>query len=134
MIVRRRAVDRWGIVWVEGGNRVPEVIIYHNPRCTKSRQTLQLLQEHKVVPDVIEYLRTPPDAKTIASLLKKLGMKPDQLIRRKEYRSLGLDETDDPQELIERMAKNPQIIERPIVVCGAKARIGRPPERVLEIL
>ena len=113
---------------------MPKVIIYHNPRCTKSRQTLQLLQEHNVVPDVIEYLRTPPDAKTIASVLKKLGMKPDQLIRKKEYRALGLDETDDPQELIARMAENPQIIERPIVVCGAKARIGRPPESVLEIL
>lgn len=111
-----------------------KVTIYHNPRCTKSRQTLALLKEHDVEPTVIEYLKTPPDAATLKQLLKKLDMKPEELIRRKEYRALGLEETDDPGELIARMATNPQIIERPIVVCGSAARLGRPPEAVLEIL
>lgn len=111
-----------------------KVTIYHNPRCTKSRQTLALLREHDVEPTVIEYLKTPPDAATLKQLLKKLGMKPQGLIRRKEYRALGLEETDDPGELIARMVDNPQIIERPIVVRGSAARLGRPPEAVLEIL
>ncbi len=111
-----------------------KVTIYHNPRCTKSRQTLALLKEHDVEPTVIEYLQTPPDAATLKQLLKKLGMKPQELIRRKEYRALGLEETDDPAELIARMVDNPQIIERPIVVRGSAARVGRPPEVVLEIL
>jgi len=113
---------------------MPKVTIYHNPRCSKSRQTLALLREHGVEPTIVEYLNTPPDEKTLAGLLKKLGMEPQQLIRKKEHRALGLPDTDDPQELIARMAANPQIIERPIVVCGRKARLGRPPEGVLEIL
>ena len=113
---------------------MPKVTIYHNPRCTKSRQTLKLLQDRDITPNVIEYLKTPPDAATIAALLKKLGMQPAELIRKKEYRALGLPETGEAQELIERMVANPQIIERPIVVCGRTARLGRPPENVLEIL
>lgn len=113
---------------------MPKVTIYHNPRCSKSRQTLALLREHDVEPTIIEYLNTPPDEKTLAGLLKKLGMEPQQLIRKKEYRALGLPDTDDPQELIARMAANPQIIERPLVVCGRKARLGRPPKDVLEIV
>jgi len=113
---------------------MPKVTIYHNPRCTKSRQTLALLHDQNIEPSVIEYLKTPPDEKTLAGLLKKLGMQPAELIRKKEYRALGLPDTDDPKEQIARMAANPQIIERPIVVCGRKARLGRPPEKVLEIL
>ena len=113
---------------------MPKVTIYHNPRCTKSRQTLKLLQDREITPNVIEYLKTPPDAATIAALLKKLGMQPAELIRKKEYRALGLPETGEAQELIERMVANPQIIERPIVVCGHTARLGRPPENVLEIV
>jgi len=113
---------------------MPKVTIYHNPRCSKSRQTLALLREHDVEPTIIEYLNAPPDEKTLAGLLKKLGMEPQQLIRKKEHRALGLPDTDDPQELIARMAANPQIIERPIVVCGRKARLGRPPEGVLTIV
>lgn len=111
-----------------------EVTIYHNPRCSKSRQTLALLNERGIAPTVVEYLQTPPDEATIRSLLKKLGIEPAQLIRRKEYLALGLPDTNDPQELIARMAAHPEIIERPIVVRGAKARLGRPPEQVLEIL
>lgn len=108
--------------------------IYHNPRCTKSRQTLALLKEHGVEPKVVEYLKTPPDAKTLQTLLKKLGLKPQELIRKKEYRALELPDTDDADELIRRMAAHPQIIERPIVVTKNGARLGRPPEQVLEIL
>ncbi len=111
-----------------------KVTIYHNPRCSKSRQTLALLREHDVEPEVVEYLKTPPDVATLASLLKKLGMQPQQLIRKKEHRQLDLPDTDDNDELIGRMAAHPEIIERPIVVCGRKARLGRPPESVLEIL
>lgn len=113
---------------------MPKVTIYHNPRCSKSRQTLALLRDNDIEPTIVEYLKTPPDEKTLAGLLKKLSMKPQELIRKKEYRALGLPETDDAQELIARMAANPQIIERPIVVCGRKARLGRPPESVLETL
>jgi arsenate reductase len=108
--------------------------IYHNPRCTKSRQTLALLREQGVEPRIVEYLETPPDADTLGKLLKKLGLSAAELIRRKEYRQLELPDTDDPDELISRMVANPQIIERPIVVCGRKACLGRPPENVLEIL
>lgn len=108
--------------------------IYHNPRCTKSRQTLALLREHGVEPDVVEYLKTPPDAATLKKLLKKLGLAPRDVIRKKEYRALGLPETDDADELIERIAAHPEILERPIVVRGNQARLGRPPENVLEIL
>jgi len=110
------------------------VTIYHNPRCTKSRQTLALLREQGIEPEVVEYLETPPDAATIAGLLKKLAIEPIDLIRKKEHRELKLPPTDDPKELIARMAAHPRIIERPIVVCGRAARLGRPPESVLEIL
>ncbi len=110
------------------------VTIYHNPRCTKSRQTLALLNDQGIEPTVVEYLRDPPDEATIRSLLKKLGIEPGDLIRRKEHKALELPDTSDESELIARMAANPQIIERPIVVNGAKARLGRPPEQVLEIL
>jgi arsenate reductase len=108
--------------------------IYHNPRCAKSRETLKLLKDNGVDPEVIEYLKTPPDAAALKRLLKQLGLKPAELIRAKEYRALGLPETDDPAELVARMTAHPEIIERPIVVHGGKARLGRPPERVLEIL
>jgi arsenate reductase len=108
--------------------------IYHNPRCTKSRQTLALLREHDVKPEIVEYLKTPPDKATIEKLLRQLGLKPADIIRKKEYRALGLAETDDEDELIARIASHPEILERPIVVRGNKARLGRPPENVLEIL
>lgn len=111
-----------------------KVTIYHNPRCTKSRQTLSLLREQGVEPEVVEYLKTPPSAEQLDQLLRKLGIEPAELIRRKEHLALGLPETDDRQTLIDRMAEHPQIIERPIVVAGRQARLGRPPERVLEIL
>ena len=111
-----------------------QVTIYHNPRCTKSRQTLALVQQEGHQPEVVEYLKTPPDEKTLRQLVKMLGIVPRDLIRKKEYRDLDMPDTEDDRELIARMAAHPQIIERPIVVCGRQARIGRPPESVLEIL
>lgn len=114
-----------------------EVTIYHNPRCSKSRQTLALLEEHGVTPKIIEYLKAPPDPRTLDGILDKLGMEPRQLMRRKEapYKEQGLaDESLDRQALIKAMIEHPILIERPIVVAGNKAAIGRPPESVLSIL
>ncbi len=113
------------------------VIIYHNPRCTKSRQTLALLRERGIEPEVVEYLKTPPDAATIGRLLGMLHMSPRDLMRRKEqiYRALGLDDPSlDDEALIAAMVEHPVLMERPIVVNGDRAAIGRPPEQVLEIL
>lgn len=113
------------------------VTIYHNPRCSKSRQTLQLLQDKGIEPEVVEYLQTPPDAATLDDFLTKLGMEPRELMRRKEapYKELNLaDEGLDRAALIKAMVENPILIERPIVVKGGKVAIGRPPESVLEIL
>ena len=113
------------------------VRIYHNPRCSKSRQTLQLLQEQGQSPDIIEYLKTPPDAATLSELLDLLGLEPRDLMRRKEaeYKASGADKPDlGREELIALMVAHPKLIERPIVVSNGKAAIGRPPERVLEIL
>ncbi|MEC7591984.1 MAG: arsenate reductase (glutaredoxin) [Pseudomonadota bacterium] len=113
------------------------VTIYHNPRCSKSRQTLALLQEHGVTPTVVEYLKTPPDAATLGDILAKLGCPPRQLMRVKEavYRELGLgDENLSDADLIQAMVDNPILIERPIVLAGDRAALGRPPEAVLAIL
>jgi len=111
--------------------------IYHNPRCSKSRQTLALLEEQGLVPRIVEYLKTPPTAGELRAILKKLGLKPRDLIREGEprYAELGLKDRDvDDDTLITLMAANPILIERPIVVRGNKAALGRPPEKVLEIL
>jgi arsenate reductase len=113
------------------------VTIYHNPRCSKSRQTLALLQDRGVSPRVIEYLNDTPDAATLDGLLKKLKLEPRELMRRKEapYKDLGLDDPGLSRDaLIAAMVENPILIERPIVVKGTKAALGRPPEAVLEIL
>ncbi|MCL6327195.1 arsenate reductase (glutaredoxin) [Pectobacterium polaris] len=114
------------------------VTIYHNPRCSKSRETLALLQEHNITPDVVLYLDTPPDAATLAQLIKQLGLtSARELMRTKEeiYQQLGLSDTALTEaQLIQAMIDNPKLIERPIVVAQGQARIGRPPEQVLEIL
>lgn len=113
------------------------VTIYHNPRCSKSRQTLNLLKEHSIEPDVIEYLKEPPDAATLGRLLDLLGLEPRDLIRKKEkeYQELGLAAPDLTRaQLIQAMVEHPRLIERPIVVTGGKAALGRPPEQVLNIL
>ena len=110
-----------------------DVIIYHNPRCTKSRQTLELLQSKGIAPTVIEYLKTPPTAAELRAILEKLDKGPRDILRAKEAAEAGIAELDgDP--LIEALAANPTALERPIVVKGDHARIGRPPETVLEIL
>ena len=112
-------------------------VLYHNPRCSKSRAALALLREHDVEPEVVRYLETPPDEAALRELLDKLGMTPLELMRRGEARcrELGLkgaDVSDDDR--VRAMAENPILIERPIFITGGKAVIGRPPERVLELL
>jgi arsenate reductase (glutaredoxin) len=114
-----------------------DVIIYHNPRCSKSRATLALLRERGIEPDVVEYLKNPPDEHDLARILGMLEMEPIALIRKgeSEYVDLGLEEKkEDRGELIKQMIAHPILIERPIVVKNNQARIGRPPEKVLEIL
>jgi arsenate reductase len=111
--------------------------IYHNPRCSKSREALKLIEERGIEPEVVRYLETPPDAATLDDLLDRLGLEPRQLMRHKEpeYRSLGLDDPSLSREaLIAAMVSNPRLIERPIVVKDGKAVLGRPPERVLDLL
>ncbi len=113
------------------------VTIYHNPRCSKSRQTLALLKDKGIEPEVVEYLKTPPSKETIAQLLDQLGMEPRDAMRRKEavYKELNLADTALSRDaLIQAMAENPILIERPIVTAKGKAAMGRPPEAVLEIL
>jgi len=114
-----------------------DVTIYHNPRCAKSRETLALLHDRGIEPTVIEYLDTPPDPATLRRLLKQLGLRPIDMIRRKEakFDELGLvAKQDDDDALIDAMTQHPILIERPIVVKGGRARLGRPPQRVTEIL
>ena len=113
------------------------VTIYHNPRCSKSRQTLQLLQAHDVEPAVVEYLKTPPDADGLRNILNMLGMSPRDLMRKKEaeYKDAGAGDPDlSDEQLIALMIAHPKLIERPIVIRDGKAAIGRPPEEVLDIL
>ena len=113
------------------------VTIYHNPRCSKSRQTLQLLRDNGVEPTIIEYLKAPPDAVTLMEILGKLDFEPRGLMRKTEevYKENGLaDEGLSETALIEAMVADPILIERPIVLANGKAALGRPPESVLKIL
>jgi arsenate reductase len=113
------------------------VQILHNPRCSKSRTTLQLLKDNGVEPEIILYLDTPPDASQLAAILGKLNMQPRDLMRKgqSEYKAMGLDDEQlNDDQLIAAMIKAPILIERPIVLANDKASIGRPPESVLEIL
>lgn len=114
-----------------------DIVIWHNPRCGKSRETLALLEAKGVKPRVVEYLKDPPTAAQIKAALKLLGLKARELMRRHEpeYRSEGLDDPAlSEEQLVAAMAKHPILIERPVVLAGKKAALGRPPERVLEIL
>ena len=113
------------------------VTIYHNPRCSKSRATLQLLEARGIKPKIVDYVKTPPLAGELKAILKKLKLKPRELLRPGEprYAELGLKDRDlDDDALIALMVANPILIERPIVIAGDKAAIGRPPESVLAIL
>ncbi len=111
--------------------------IFHNPRCSKSRLTLELLQNSDQQPEIVEYLKTPPSKQELKDILSMLGLSPRQLMRthEAEYKDNGLDDeklSDD--QLIDAMVSHPKLIERPIVISNGKAAIGRPPEKVLEIL
>ncbi len=110
--------------------------IYHNPRCSKSRATLALLQERGVAPNVIEYLQTPPSATELRAIVRKLGIKPEALVRKGEdvFKAKYAGKTLSDAQWLEAMAANPILIERPIVVAGERAALGRPPENVLSIL
>lgn len=114
-----------------------KVQILHNPRCSKSRATLQLLQDHGIEPDIILYQQAPPGIDAITDILEMLGMTPRELLRKgqPEYKQMGLDNDQlSDQQLIEAMHAAPILIERPIVLANGKASIGRPPESVLDIL
>ena len=114
-----------------------KVTIYHNPRCSKSRQTLQLLRDRGIEPEVVEYLKDPPTREELDQLLRRLECEPRELMRRKEA-PYAENRLDDPaltrEQLVDAMVQNPILIERPVVVVGRKAAVGRPPERVLDLL
>ncbi len=113
------------------------VKIFHNPRCSKSRQTLQLLRDNGVEPEIVEYLNQPPSATELKGILDLLGMEPRALMRRGEaaYKENGLgDAAVTDEQLVAAMTEHPILIERPIVLANGKAAIGRPPESVLDIL
>nr|WP_298142854.1 arsenate reductase (glutaredoxin) [uncultured Pseudomonas sp.] len=114
-----------------------DLTLYHNPRCSKSRSALQLLEDRGLTPSIVRYLETPPSAEQLQALLGKLGLGARQLLRsgEEEYQALNLanPELTDAQ-LIEAMVTHPKLIERPILIVGDKAVVGRPPEKVLELL
>ena len=114
-----------------------DIFIYHNPRCSKSRQTLALLEEQDIKPNVIEYLKAPPTEAELSEIIDQLGIMARDLLRKgeAEYKALNLaDKSLTEQQLIQAMCEHPKLIERPIVIHNGKAKIGRPPEAVLEIL
>ena len=110
--------------------------IYHNPKCSKSRETLELLRGRGIEPRIVEYLKSPPTAAELAAIVKKLGIRPEALVRKGEdiYKSRYAGRSLTEAEWIEALVRDPILIERPIVVAGGRAAIGRPPERVLELL
>ena len=111
------------------------VRIYHNPRCNTSRNTLALLRQKGIEPEIVEYLKTPYTAAQLKTLLAQLGMPARALLRKKEAAAVGVDPAKlSEDQLIAAMVKNPIIVERPIVVSGNKAALGRPPEKVLSLL
>lgn len=113
------------------------VTLYHNPRCSKSRAALGLLRERGVKIDVVEYLKTPPDTATLRKLLKQLGLGARDILRKGEapYKELGLGgDSITEAKLVAAIAEHPILLERPIAVAGERAIVGRPPERVLELL
>ena len=113
------------------------ITIYHNPKCSKSRQTLKLLQEQGIKHVTVEYLKNPPTVEKLKEILSLLGVSPRDLMRKKEDEFKELDLANSKlsdEDLIHYMAKNPILIERPIVLANGKAALGRPPEQVLNIL
>ena len=128
---RGRSVRR-----VKGTVTKSSTTIYHNPRCGKSRSALELLREKGVEPHIIEYLKDPPTKEILRAILRKLGMKPEQLVRKNEdaYKERYAGKALSDEQWLDALAKNPILIERPIVVKGNKAVIGRPAENVLSLL
>jgi len=115
----------------------PPIRIYHNPRCSKSRQALELLRTRGIEPEIVEYLKTPPTAAQLGEILDGLNLQPRDLMRtdEHEYRAAGLDDAALTREqLIAAMVRHPKLIQRPIVLANGKVALGRPPERVLEIV
>ena len=112
------------------------VSIYHNPKCSKSRETLALLRDRGVEPHIVEYLKAPPTAAELKAIVDKLGIRPEQLVRKGEeiYESKYAGRTLTDAQWIEAMVQDPILIERPIVIAGRRAAIGRPPESVLPLL
>ena len=111
------------------------VTMYHNPRCNTSRRTLALLRDKGFEPEIVEYLKTPYTAAQLKHLLGQLKMPASALVRKKEAAAAGIDPQNLPEdELIATMVANPILVERPIVVSGQKAALGRPPEAVLSVL
>ena len=115
-----------------------DVVIWHNPRCSKSRQTLALLQDKGIEPTIVRYLDEPPSQAAIADTVRKLGIPASALVRTGEalFRDLGLDGRNDLEDAdwIAHLASHPRLIQRPVVIAGERAAIGRPPEAVLDIL
>jgi len=113
------------------------VTIYHNPKCSKSRQTLALMQEKGVEPEIVEYLQTPPSVAELKEILGMLGLGPRDILRAKEAKEAkeeGIDADLDGDQLIAAIVAHPRALERPIVVTDSRAAVGRPPENVLEII
>jgi arsenate reductase len=113
-----------------------DVTIWHNPRCSKSRQALALIEEKGITPSVRRYLDEAPSEAEIRAVLAALGLRPIEMMRTKEaeFKAMGLSKDSEEDKLIQAMAEVPKLIERPIVLAGGKARLGRPPEQVLDIL
>ncbi len=113
-----------------------KITIWHNPRCSKSRNAAKLLEEQGIEAEVVKYLDTPPSKEEIKEVLKMLGIPARELMRTKEdiYKELGLKEVEDEEKLIEAMAEHPRLIERPVVIKDGKAAIGRPIEKIIELL
>lgn len=111
-----------------------KITIYHNPRCSKSRQTLELLRSRGLELQIVEYLKTPLEESALSELLAQLELPVQQLVREQDFRALGLPEPEDEQGWIAALAAHPEVMQRPVVVADSKARLGRPPENVLEIL
>lgn len=113
-----------------------KTVIWHNPRCSKSRQTLALLEDRGIEASVVKYLEEPPTRGEIEEVLELLGVEPRELMRRNEaeYKELGLRDVEDRDALIDAMVEHPRLIERPVVIRGNRAALGRPPENVLELL
>jgi arsenate reductase len=113
-----------------------EIVLYHNPRCSKSRAALALLRERGVEPQIVEYLKTPPARDELEALRRRLGLEPGSWLRRGEaaYGAAGLSDRSSAADVLDAMAAHPILIERPIAIRGERALVGRPPERVLELL